>query len=890
MAVCRFSLEGLEPRRLLSGVPGNLLNPTGPLSPSWIVGSPPPQAGTLVQSAVTPAANGAQPLTSLVQSVITTVPADGAQLTQSPSSLVVTFNQEVDFLWLDGNVQLDRVNSDGSTTPLFDPNFPPVATFDPTGSQATIPLNQSLSPGNYQIVLVGGSGVSINVSGAQYDSSTSTFVGGLWDPSTDQTLADFTVVPNVPVVPAGVTFNGAIDLGTIGSQVQTSSGSLDLAAGQTAALYKVTLGPGHFWRLGVELDAQRIGSSLLGALTLFDQQGNVLATRDTGTGLPSSPDDPYLFAGLNPGVYYIGVSGAGNLAGQSDGYDPATGTIGTAGQPQAGGAYDLQVVADPADSLTQVTGFSLQRADTLNSTPTGLTLTFSGAIDPNSLMSNSPVIVYDAHGNAWPITLSSYAGSQVSFVFDQPLPPGQYSVVVPSGGLTDLIGRAPVSPGPNPGVLATFTVEPQTSQAVAGNLGVLWPSPQIQVSQFATIPPGYEFVSRVVVPVTGLYTLETTFTQGSVAILRAGPDGVASIDPASTSNTYEMPLEAGVYLVSFRSVGAQQAVGQWTFKSAVIDHESIVDNGVGQGAALSLRLVDPISSSLTSGSPSGATTVLPANLGLVFSPSSPQSGSNTVPIAAPVGSGEAVAATGVSVIPASLVVTVGTGLLGSPALQNEPVAVVGPVVAGGSTALASSFSGLVPGIIYGSPGSLDERAPEQVDQGLVVGNSSATAEELAEAATSSSASPGVMLASASSADALALTKADRITELASRLGRWLGLKTGEEGATLGGDLAEPDLLARNEAEAGRGPADRSGERETERMTEADLGMPTGLVVVAAAAYRLRQLAGRWWRRSRCQVRLSSQAEARPPGPRSRSFRGSQGSHAAATFVRASRRR
>ena len=268
-----------------------------------------------------------------------------------------------------------------------------------------------------------------------------------------------------------------------------------------------------------------------------------------------------------------------------------TGTTGTSGQLQLGGAYQLRVVADPADSLTQVTGSSLQRADTLNPTPTGLTLTFSGAIDPNSLMSNSPVLVYDASGMAWPVTLSSYDVNQVSFVFNQPLPSGQYTVVVPpSGGLADLIGRAPVSPGQNPGVLATFTVEPQTSQTVAGNLGVLWPSPQIQVSQFATIPPGQEFVSRVVVPVTGLYTLETTFTQGSVAILRAGPDGVASHRSgkhSGPSNTYEMPLEAGVYLVSFRTVGTQPAVGQWTFQLASIDHESIVDNGVGQGAALS---------------------------------------------------------------------------------------------------------------------------------------------------------------------------------------------------------------------------------------------------------------------------------------------------------------
>jgi len=696
--------------------------------------------------------------------------------------------------------------------------------------------------------------------------------------------------------------SGATGLGTIGSQVQSIAGSLDLSVQENVNLYKITLAPGHFWRLGVELDAQRIGSNLSGALTLFDQSGYVLATRDAGTGLPSDPNDPYLFTGLNPGVYYIGVSGAGNLAGQTGGYNPVTGTTGSLGQVQLGGAYQLQVVADPADSLTQVVGSSLQQADALDPTPTGLTLSFSGPIDPNSLMSNSPVLVYDASGLAWPVTLSSYQVNQVSFVFDQPLPPGQYTVVIPpSGGLTDLIGRAPVSSGQNPGVLATFTVEPQASQTVAGDLGVLWPNSQIQVSQFATISPGQEVVSRVVVPVTGFYTLETTFTQGSVVILQAGPDGVALVNPPSPPspwpfnayigppNTYSMPLEAGVYMVSFRTVGTQPAVGQWTFQFSSIDHESIVDNGVGQGAALSLRLVDPISSSLTSGSPSGATTVLPANVEPVFSPSSPQFGSNSFSVAAPVGSGEAVAATGVSVIPASLMVTVSTGLLGSPALQNEPVAVVGPVVAGGSTALASSFSGLLPGIIYRSPGSLDERASKQVDQGPVVGNSSATAEELAEAATSSSASPGIMLASSSSADALALTKADRITELASRLGRWFGLNTGEEGAPVGGDLAEPDLLARNEAEAGRGPADRSGERETERMTEADLGMPTGLIVVAAAAYRLRQLAGRWWRR-RCQVRVSSRAEARPPRPRSRNFRGSQGSHAAATFVRASRRR
>src|SRR5208337_2150128 len=170
-----------------------------------------------------------------------------------------------------------------------------------------------------------------------------------------------------------------------GSQVQTSSGSLDLAAAQTYALYKVTLGPGHFWRLGVELDAQRVGSSLLGALTLFDQQGNVLATRDSGTGLSSSPDDPYFFTGLNPGIYYVGVSGAGNLPGQPGGYDPVAGTIGTAGSQQAGGKYVLDLVADSADTPTRVLGVGLQWGDPLGTSPTGLVLGFSGSIDVNSL-------------------------------------------------------------------------------------------------------------------------------------------------------------------------------------------------------------------------------------------------------------------------------------------------------------------------------------------------------------------------------------------------------------------------------------------------------------------------------------------------------------------------
>ena len=355
MAVCRFCLEGLESRHLLSGLPIQAVPVGGdPLSPS-------------------------------PTSLVVTFECDSS----SQSALVGSSNQ-----WMPGDIQLDPISNDGTTTQLF---TLPAPTLIVSGTQvtATFLLNQTLPAGSYSIVLAGEMPLSFILSGASPWSPSTVGDGGAWDWTSNQTITEFTVAPAVD--PTGVTFGEAIPLDLIGSQVTTSSGSLDPAAAQTYALYQVTLLPGHFWRLGVELEAPQTGSSLLGALTLFDPQdpqSDVLITRDSGTGLPSSPDDPYFFTGLNPGVYYIGVSCAGDLPGLPDGYDPLTGTIGST--EQAGGAYDLQVVADPADSLTQVTGFSLQRADTLNSTPTGLTLTFSGTIDPNSLMSNSPVIVYDA--------------------------------------------------------------------------------------------------------------------------------------------------------------------------------------------------------------------------------------------------------------------------------------------------------------------------------------------------------------------------------------------------------------------------------------------------------------------------------------------------------------
>ena len=65
------------------------------------------------------------------------------------------------------------------------------------------------------------------------------------------------------------------------------------------SLYRIQLDPGHFWRLGLEVTAQRDGGSLDTALALFDDQGRLIASDDVGRA--DAPKDPYLFAGLPTG-------------------------------------------------------------------------------------------------------------------------------------------------------------------------------------------------------------------------------------------------------------------------------------------------------------------------------------------------------------------------------------------------------------------------------------------------------------------------------------------------------------------------------------------------------------------------------------------------------------
>ena len=562
-------------------------------------------------------------------------------LTESPQNLIVTFassdpsNQPLSFFF-DGDIQLFQIvkNQDGTenTDPVFDPQQLPPS--DHTGTQWTFPSLSyvadqstslslrstdptnpaapyvlSLSPGQYRIGLQA-------VSGTAY--STGLFdLNPNADPSQYYDLADFSVIPKL-----AMTWQDARDQATPvdplrPGDVQVLPGSLDFSNGQNpAVLYKITLPPGQFWRLGVELDAQRINSSLLGAIALFDQSGNLLATRVSGTGRPHYPNDPYLFTGLDGGVYYIGVSGAGNLPQQYGGYSQ-NGTVYTSGQTQTGYPYQLDLVADPVTAPTRVVGFTLHWADPLDPSPTGLTVAFSGPIDVNSLLGKGtnqpPVKVLDQAGRSWALTPSGYQESlgQVSFVFDQRLPAGQYTLQVPtSGGLTDLAGRAPIGPGLLQGVLASWTVSPRIGRSSPNDLGVLWPSQHDGFRRNSTIAPGQMMVYRVVVPVSGLYKLQTTLAQGKLMIVRVGPDGRAVVDPGSTDPLSQHPLylKEGVHLFTFSALGTQPVQVKWVLKSSGVDAESLIDNGVAQTAALSLRFLTFDSSSLTPGLPPGSST------------------------------------------------------------------------------------------------------------------------------------------------------------------------------------------------------------------------------------------------------------------------------------------
>jgi len=809
--------------------------------------------------------------------IVAVQPYDGESLNPAPQDLVITLDQPfVPFLMGNFDVQLEKVNRDGTTTPIWTVNTAPPEATDATGTELVIPAKEfdpndglfdlSLQPGSYEIQLMPGTTFSGYASGA--------FGPGpqLWDASQPYLLGDFTVLG------AGATFGGATNLGTIDSFVPPITGSLNPDNYQSAVdLYQFNLPQtSSLWQVGIAVSAHSIGSGLLPALTLFNQSGEPIATCNSGSGIPSDPDDPYIITGLAPGTYYVGVSGANNLPTASNGYDPIDGDPGSAGIPQPGGPFKFQLglAAEPHVQASRLVNFTLDRADLTDPSPTGLTLAFSGPIDLSNLFlpdaQETALQVVDSTGRVWPITGNTYqvTDAQLNLIFDQPLPAGRYSLLVPAqGSLTDLAGLPVTAPGEPSGVLATWTVAPSSGLSVADDPGVLWPAtanltnPATNLaaafSQTTDLAPGQNETFRWVVTVPGFYKVQTQVESGTVAVEDFGNGQPTVLEPGSALplNNYLMYLNDGVYGLRFINAGSQPAVVQWDLKIASLDWEKIVDNGVSQESALSLML---------------------------FSPAPADPDGNAIAsfqaISGPAGTSVFSGSSGP--LPATLFVTLNTGLMGQPTPGGQNVAPVGPTVEAGSIAVADSTTGLQPGIRYESTSAPGPGDGDQLGEAVPTGAGTVANDQAIRLAAGGAELRLDPEAQSTRADERALAQAEWLGRLGSRIRSWFVPSPSTT------DIKPPaaPLVARTMAgnNAAAQPHDAAGFNRNKRLTssaQVDIGAAASLIMVGAVAYRLRQPLQKWWRR-RGRLAAVEQAPAK---------RFSQGPHPVSTRARATTR-
>ena len=241
-----------------------------------------------------------------------------------------------------------------------------------------------------------------------------------------------------------------------------------------------------------------------------------------------------------------------------------------------GDRFRLPSVLSPAPTISRrdLLNFTLDHDDPHDTSPTGLTLNFSGPIDVSNLFlpdtQETALEVVDSSGQVWPITAENYNVSSYSLnmIFDQPLPAGSYRLISPAGeGLADLAEQHVSGPLGSSGALASWSIAPQTSPRAAQDLGILWPISANQTSpintgafaQTTVLAPGQGEDYRWVVIVPGFYNLQTQLAGGPVAVFNIR-DGISRVlDPGSTNqlNDYLMNLTDGVYTVRFVNEGSQ---------------------------------------------------------------------------------------------------------------------------------------------------------------------------------------------------------------------------------------------------------------------------------------------------------------------------------------------
>ncbi|WP_435010525.1 hypothetical protein P12x_001796 [Tundrisphaera lichenicola] len=508
-------------------------------------------------------------------------PETGAEFSQSPTSVTVAFNRPINLDTLGSDLAIIRLDSQGNPISGFQLNL---CTFDPDGLQLTGTIPGPLESGHYQVWIAGDSGIS-------------DLEGNLLLPDGQPAiLGEFSVVIH------GIGLTDAIDLGTPGSSTMEISGSLDFKKDPySVSLYKISLPEGQFWRLGLEVSSQRDGGSLDTALSLFDAQGRLISSDELGR--IDAPFDPYLFTGVNPGVYYIGVSGTGNLPDLDGGYDPATGSPGSIPQVQDGGIFRLQIVADPVNAPVSLRAIDVIHADPLDPSPTGLSLQFSGSIQTGgqdgdlSTRMDHGIELVGPDGQLWPVMALSYdeSKSRITYLFQDHLEAGRYTIRLPVDyGLVDLAGLSPVAEGQPSRVLGGFDVKAREGAPDLTDLGALRPGRFSVGTAFQiALDPGSSRSYRFVVTFPTIYSFQLSDSGVPIPVRGNGHDLQASIgsrDSSLIGGSNQMTLDPGVYSIRIENNSNEMVDSHFSIIHNAYN-ELIFKNGVGQGPGLPVRLI-----------------------------------------------------------------------------------------------------------------------------------------------------------------------------------------------------------------------------------------------------------------------------------------------------------
>jgi hypothetical protein len=537
-----------------------------------------------------------------VLGVVGVEPADGSVTASAPRTLAVEFDREIDDFSLGLNdLRLERLDGTGAVAwSIEDAGLFLEATLDGSGRRVavTLPDDLTLEPGAYRVVISGWS-----------------LLGGLdgtpaVEAGSDRTITSFTLAPR------GVTLDDAEDLGTLApGTILDLRGALDFTADPRAVrLYRFRVPDGHAtWRLGAAVAAQADGSALDAALALFDATGRVLAATDKG--LRDAPEDPFLYAGLAPGTYYIGVSGVGNVAGRPGNYDPASGLPELVTVARASGPFRLSLVADPADEPTRLVGLTVRRDDPFDPTPTGIELRFSGLVYPKPRDDGGTLVgirLIGADGRGWSLVGAEFDvdTATLRYAISDRLPPGRYTIVLGNRfPLIDLAGRRPVAPGQPAGVLGTFEVTGRRPPHEASDLGVAFPRDLSRgLTRSIELRPGESYAYRVVATRNDLLRLQLRASGGAgrVEILtstggRIAIDLEARARPRDSTRLLDLP--AGPFTVRVTATGDALFSLRWTLTTSGADNERLLLNGNGQGPALGLRLIAPAGAETTPTAP-----------------------------------------------------------------------------------------------------------------------------------------------------------------------------------------------------------------------------------------------------------------------------------------------